>query len=109
MPLRLGGGIRHPGQLNPAYRTYELEYALNKVACKALITAERFRTSDYLGMLRELMPEIERAAPGEVRAKRVPALSTLIRIGDGGTPGYFRFDDVLGMGSDRYRKMLAEL
>jgi fatty-acyl-CoA synthase len=95
--------------INPAYRTYELEYALNKVACKALITAERFRTSDYLGMLRELMPEIERAAPGEVRAKRVPALSTLIRIGDGGTPGYFRFDDVLGMGSDRYRKMLAEL
>ena len=38
MPLRLGGGIRHPGQLNPAYRTYELEYALNKVGCKALIT-----------------------------------------------------------------------
>src|ERR1700749_2961486 len=41
--------------INPAYRIYELEYALNKVGCKALITAERFKTSDYLGMLRELM------------------------------------------------------
>jgi fatty-acyl-CoA synthase len=95
--------------INPAYRIYELEYALNKVGCKALITAERFKTSDYLGMLRELMPEIEGAAPGEVRAEHVPALSTLIRIGGGETPGYFRFDDVLGMGGERHRKMLAEL
>jgi fatty-acyl-CoA synthase len=100
--------------INPAYRTYELEYALNKVGCKALITAERFKTSDYLGMLRELMPEIERTAPGEVRAKRVPALSTLIRIGGGETPGYVRFDDVLGrggerLGGERHRRMLAEL
>jgi fatty-acyl-CoA synthase len=95
--------------INPAYRIYELEYALNKVGCKALITAERFKTSNYLGILRELMPEIERAAAGEVRAKHVPALSTLIRIGGDERPGYFRFDDVLGMGSDRHRKMLAEL
>ena len=95
--------------INPAYRTYELEYALNKVGCKALITAERFKTSDYLGMLRELMPEIEGAAPGKVRAKRVPTLTTLIRIDGGETPGYVRFDDVLGMGGERHRRMLAEL
>jgi fatty-acyl-CoA synthase len=95
--------------INPAYRTYELEYALNKVGCSVLITAERFKSSDYLGMLRELMPEIEGAAPGEVRAKRVPALSTLISIGRGETPGYVRFDDVPGMGGDRHRKMLADL
>ncbi len=95
--------------INPAYRVYELEYALNKVGCKALITAERFKTSDYLGMLRELMPEIERSTPGQVRAKRVPALATLIRIGAGETPGYFRFDDVLAKGGDRHRTMLAEL
>ncbi len=95
--------------INPAYRVYELEYALNKVGCKALITAERFKTSDYLGMLRELMPEIERSTPGQVRAKRVPALATLIRIGAGDTPGYFRFDDVLAKGGDRHRTMLAEL
>jgi fatty-acyl-CoA synthase len=42
--------------INPAYRTSELEYALNKVGCKALVTMPRFRTSDYLGMLRELGP-----------------------------------------------------
>ncbi|MBT2301624.1 AMP-binding protein [Variovorax paradoxus] len=43
--------------INPAYRTAELEYALNKVACKALVTMPQFKTSDYLGMLRELGPQ----------------------------------------------------
>jgi fatty-acyl-CoA synthase len=42
--------------INPAYRTSELEYALNKVGCKALVTMAQFKTSDYLGMLRELGP-----------------------------------------------------
>ena len=51
--------------INPAYRVSELEYALNKVECRALITADRFKTSDYLGMLRELAPEIDSSArPG---------------------------------------------
>ena len=50
--------------INPAYRTVELEYALNKVGCKALILAERFKTSDYIGMLRELAPELGQATPG---------------------------------------------
>src|SRR5260370_29697835 len=95
--------------INPACRTYELQYALNKVGCKALVTAERFKTSDYLGMLRELMPEIEGAEAGEVRAKRVPALSTLIRIGGGETPGFVRFHDVLGLGGEGDLKVVAEL
>ena len=42
--------------INPAYRLSELEYALNKVQCVALITATRFKSSDYLEMLRTLAP-----------------------------------------------------
>ena len=44
--------------INPAYRLTELEYALNKVGCRALISAVRFKTSDYLGMIETLAPEI---------------------------------------------------
>ena len=51
--------------INPAYRIAELEYALNKVGCKALILAERFKTSDYIGMLRELAPELGRCDAGQ--------------------------------------------
>ena len=58
--------------INPAYRLSELDYALNKVACKALITADSFKTSDYVGMLRELAPEIDRCAPGQLQSKRLP-------------------------------------
>ena len=44
--------------INPAYRVSELEYALNKAGVAALITAQRFKTSDYVGTLRELAPEL---------------------------------------------------
>ena len=59
--------------INPAYRTSELEYALNKVGCKALVTMARFKTSDYLGMLREIAPEMSDGS-GELDIARLPAL-----------------------------------
>ena len=95
--------------INPAYRLSELDYALNKVGCKALVTSDHFKTSDYVGMLRELAPEIDRSSPGRLQAKRLPALITLIRIGDGEKRGFFRFEDVLEKGGERHRARLAEL
>jgi len=95
--------------INPAYRLSELEYALNKVGCKALVTAAAFKTGDYIAMLRELAPEIDRSAPGKLEAKRLPTLTTLIRIGADDTRGFLRFDEVLGVGGERHRASLAEL
>jgi fatty-acyl-CoA synthase len=95
--------------INPAYRLAELDYAINKVSCKALITADSFKTSDYVGMLRELAPEIDRSAPGRLQSKRFPALTTLIRIGDDEKHGFLRFADVLDMGGERHRAQLVEL
>jgi fatty-acyl-CoA synthase len=95
--------------INPAYRLSELDYALNKVGCKALVTADHFKTSDYVGMLRELAPEIDRSAPGRLQAKRLPSLATLIRFGADETRGFFRFEDVLGMGGERHSARLSEL
>ncbi len=83
--------------INPAYRTTELEYALNKVACKALILAERFKTSDYPAMLDEL-----------VDADRLPRLEHAILIG-GERPGYLSFNSLAQRATDRFRRQLAEL
>ena len=94
--------------VNPAYRVYELEYALNKVECKALVTAERFKTSHYLDMLNELAPEIAESAPGNLRAQKLPYLRSIIRMGVGKTPGMFNFGDVCGMGGDE-RGRLADI
>ncbi|MBZ9814464.1 AMP-binding protein [Mesorhizobium sp. CA7] len=83
--------------INPAYRLTELEYALNKVSCKALVTAVQFKTSDYLGMIEMLAPEIAKAEPGKLKAKKLPALEIIIRMGDDNSPGMFNFGDVLAM------------
>jgi fatty-acyl-CoA synthase len=95
--------------INPAYRLSEVEYALNKVGCKALVTADSFKTSDYVGMLAELAPEIERSTPGKLAARRLSSLKTLIRIGAGAKPGYLAFDDVLKMRSNESAARLAEI
>jgi len=64
--------------LNPAYRTTELEYALNKAGCKTLITSDAFRSNDFLATVRSLAPETAECAPGELKAEWLPALKTLI-------------------------------
>ncbi|MGH6873588.1 MAG: AMP-binding protein, partial [Aestuariivirgaceae bacterium] len=94
--------------INPAYRLAELEYALDKVECRALITARSFKTSDYLGMLRELAPEIDACVPGRLRAAKLKKLSTVIVIGEGAMPGMLTFAEVAAMGGEHHRKELAE-
>lgn len=42
--------------VNPAYRAHELEYVLNQSGTRLLVAAERFRSSDYAGMIEEVRP-----------------------------------------------------
>ena len=86
--------------INPAYRLAELEFALNKVQCKALVTADQFKTSDYLAMLNELAPELATATPGSLQAERLPHLRSIIRTGSEETPGMFLYDAVVALGGD---------
>ena len=95
--------------INPAYRLYELEYALNKVECKALITDEQFKTSDYLGMLNTLAPELEQCIPGQLEAAKLPHLKHVIRMGSVKSPGMFNFDDVCAGASADDFSVLADL
>ena len=81
--------------INPAYRLSELEYALNKVGAKAIVSAERFKTSDYLGMLRELAPELASCEPGRLQAARLPSLRTVIHTGTAAHAGMFAFGEVM--------------
>ncbi|TPG21195.1 AMP-binding protein [Variovorax guangxiensis] len=85
--------------INPAYRTSEVEYALNKVGCKLLVTMAQFKTSDYLGMLRELGPT------------RLPLLQHTVWIdkaGDADQPGMHRFSELLASG-DSTDSRIAEV
>ncbi|GAB3630481.1 AMP-binding protein [Pandoraea terrae] len=86
--------------INPAYRLAELEYALNKVGCKAIVAAEKFKSSRYLDMLTTLAPELATCAPGELHAQKLPALRTVIRMGEDSTPGMFNYGDVVALGRE---------
>ena len=54
--------------INPAYRTSELEFVLNQSGSRLLVAAEKLKTSDYAGMIAEVRP-------------RCPGLSDVILLG----------------------------
>ena len=87
--------------VNPAYRPIELEYALNKVGCRALVMADRFKSSNYPEMICKLAPEAETSANGKLQSAALPALETLILIAPTGRDGFLLFEEVerLGTGS----------
>ncbi len=80
--------------INPAYRLSELEYALNNVACKALITAGSFKSSNYLAMTRTLAPELVHCEPGSLVSAKLPHLKVVIAMSEDPGPGILRFADI---------------
>jgi fatty-acyl-CoA synthase len=95
--------------INPAYRLFELEYALNKVECKAIISAESFKSSQYLSMLNELAPELKNAQPGQLNAEKLPYLTTVIRMGENKTSGMYNFNAICQAGGKKEQKQLNKL
>jgi fatty-acyl-CoA synthase len=92
--------------VNPAYRSHEFDYAMNKVGCKALILSAGFRGNDYIASLRALAPELDSAAPGRLEAARLPDLKIVIRLGSEKTAGALSFADIVAPAS---LAQLAEL
>ena len=86
--------------INPAYRTSELEYALNKVGCQALVLAPSFKTSDYAAMLEQIRP-------------KVPLLRHAILTDETSRAGFLRYRDVESSGTaedlDRVRQLRPQL
>ncbi|WP_164659526.1 AMP-binding protein [Tropicibacter sp. Alg240-R139] len=95
--------------INPAYRLGELEYALNKVACRALITARAFKTSDYVGMIRDLAPELNTCAPGQLQAEKLPHLRSVVVTDLESDAGMYSFDQVRDLGHAVERVELDEI
>jgi fatty-acyl-CoA synthase len=95
--------------INPAYRQSELEYALNKVGCHGLITETQFKSSDYIRMLQSLAPELDKASCGDLHAKRLPELRTIIQLGSENIPGMFSLEEVVGRLNDKSLQRLEAI
>jgi fatty-acyl-CoA synthase len=93
--------------INPAYRDSELAYALNKVACKALVLAPALKTSNYIEILRGLAPELDASVPGQLQAAALPHLRWVIRLGAEHTAGMLNFDELPAMAGAAQQAQLA--
>ena len=94
--------------INPAYRLAELEHALRKVGCRALILAGTTKHSDYPALVRALVPEVTTHCHGRVASVAFPELQLLVRIGPGTEPGFLPFGDLAASGAAVDPATLAE-
>ncbi|MCY4305638.1 MAG: AMP-binding protein [Aestuariivita sp.] len=95
--------------INPAYRLNELKFGLNKVGCKALISAQSFKTSDYVGMIKELAPEMNKCKPGQLRSAQLPSLRAVIFIGSDQFHGALSFHQLSKLGGPAEQSRLSEI
>jgi len=104
--------------VNPAYRTHELEYVLKQSDASAIILIGNFRSSDYVGMLNEVVPELVTSAPGQLRSDKLPHLRNVIFIPPYAAasedisrecpPGMWPWDDVRERGEEISASALAQ-
>jgi fatty-acyl-CoA synthase len=83
--------------INPAYRSSELEYVLNQAGCAWLVCADAFKTSNYHAMLGELLPQLGEHPPGHLHSERLPLLRGVISLAPQPPAGFLRWDDLGGM------------
>jgi fatty-acyl-CoA synthase len=88
--------------INPSYRTSELEYALKDSGVSTLIVARQFKTSNYIAMFNEICPELPHSDPGKIRSAALPDLRAVIVLGGDPVPGALAWDEVMHM-ADRVR------
>jgi fatty-acyl-CoA synthase len=88
---------------------HELEYVLNKVGCRTLISAAQFKTSDYLKMLQQLAPDLAGADPEALSLARLPKLRQIVRLGAGSTDGMLNFDDLERRATPQARTRLGAI
>ena len=82
--------------MNPAFQENELDYALKKVGIKTLVMTEHFKSSNYIKIVRELIPELAKATnPLDLgKIERYPELKNIVLIADKPQKGMINFRDL---------------
>ncbi|MCK5212630.1 MAG: AMP-binding protein [Dehalococcoidia bacterium] len=83
--------------INPAYRTHELEHALSNSGACALFLIERFKSSDYVAMFYEVCPQARDASPGAIASAALPQLRSAVLIGEKASPGMYGWQEFLAL------------
>ncbi|GAC1561181.1 MAG: AMP-binding protein [Herpetosiphon sp.] len=85
--------------VNPSYRVHELDYILRQSDISTLLLIDSYRTSDYVDMINELIPELRDSRPGELHSPRYPLLRRIIFIGNEAHPGMLEWNNLASLGA----------
>ena len=86
--------------INPAYRTSELKYALRQSDVRGLALIDKYKSSHYFDMINEACPELAATAPGELQSETFPKLKWVVSL-RGGTPaGMLSWAELLAKGEE---------
>ncbi len=65
--------------VNTAYKIHEVEYLLRQSDTHTLVMTDGYKDSDYVAIMKELIPELETAEPGRpLHSRRLPFLRNII-------------------------------
>lgn len=66
--------------VNTSYKIHEIEYLLRQSDSSTLVLIDGFKDSNYLEIIKEICPELEHSAPGQLKSKRLPCLKNVITV-----------------------------
>jgi fatty-acyl-CoA synthase len=99
--------------INPLNRAFELKHVLQQSECQTLLLIDGFRDANFVSILREICPELESSAPGDLQSKNLPSLRTIIFIGNSVAARMFSWEELLRRGQttspDELRQRESEL
>lgn len=82
--------------LNPAYRAFELEHAIKLVGMKGIICTPQLKSSNYIALLNEMIPELSTHRSGaELHCQAFPSLRHVFVVGEERFAGTIRLQDAL--------------
>ncbi len=100
------GAITVP--VSTRYRSYEMEYIIERSDAVAVIMADDSLGIPFLDMIAQMVPEAASSAPGHIRSERFPSLRNLIISGERGLAGSYSMEDIDGAASATDPEDLAE-
>ncbi|GGX77732.1 AMP-binding protein [Litchfieldella qijiaojingensis] len=96
--------------INPSYRSHELEYALKQSGTSTLILQGAFKSSDYVETIAELVPELKAASGKALASDRLPALKRVICLDESRClPGMSSWNALLEHADEVSPEQLAEV
>ncbi|QTH16285.1 AMP-binding protein [Pseudomonas corrugata] len=94
--------------INPAYRSSELEYVLKQSGCQWLVCAGAFKTSDYHSMVQTLAPELAEQPIGQLHCERLPDLRGVISLDPRPPSGFLPWSQLADLGAAASPERLVE-